>query len=127
MKILKALPIFFLTVLFVLGSFNHSANAAKWEKLTILNTCGKTISGIYLVISGYESWGQNLLGESTLLQGKDKTTKYDADYTRYDLKLVFSDGQELEWKDNKALKLKGVWRLTIYHNSDTKKYVVHYN
>lgn len=127
MKFLKKLPIVILMVGMIIGSFGNTAQAATWKDLTILNTTGKTITEVYLVISGYETWGKDLLGESILQNGSTKKIRFDTDYSRYDFKIVFDDGKSITWKGNNALTLTGRWRLTIYYKPDTKKYSVIYN
>jgi hypothetical protein len=127
MKNFKFLPMFLLIFGIVIGSFSNTAQAATWKNLEIVNTTGKTIDAVYLVISGYEGWGKDLLGDTVIKNGKSKTIRYNADYSRFDFRIVFSDGKELKWTDNNALKLTGKWRLTVFYNTQTKNYHVHYN
>lgn len=127
MKILKTLPIVALMVGIIIGSFGNTAQAATLKDLSILNTTGKTITEVYLVISGYETWGNDLLVDSVLQNGTLKKIRYDADYSRFDFKIVFDDGKSVTWKGNNALTLTGKWRLTLFLNTDTNKYKVFYN
>jgi hypothetical protein len=123
----KKLPIVILMVGIIVGSFGNTAQAATWKNLEIVNTTGKTIDSVYLVISGYETWGKDLLGDTVIKNGDSKTIRYNTDYSRFDFRIVFSDGKDVNWKGNNALTLTGKWRLTLFLNPQTKKYRVRYN
>jgi hypothetical protein len=127
MKNFKFLPMFVLVLGIVIGSFSNTAQAATWQNLEIVNTTGKTIDSVYLVISGYEGWGKDLLGDTVIKNGDSKTIRYNADYSRFDFKIVFSDGKAVNWQADNALTLTGKWRLTLFLNTQTKKYRVRYN
>ena len=127
MKFLNKIQILALTVGIIIGFFGNTAHAATWQDLTIVNTTGKTIDSVYLVISGYEGWGKDLLGDTIIKNGGSKKIRFNADYSRFDFRVVFSDGKGVNWKDKDALTLTGKWRLTVFYNPETKKYHVHYN
>lgn len=127
MKFLNKIQILALTVGIIIGFFGNTARAATWQDLTIVNTTGKTIDSVYLVISGYEGWGKDLLGDTIIKNGGSKKIRFNADYSRFDFRVVFSDGKGINWTDKNALTLTGKWRLTVFYNPETKKYHIHYN
>ena len=103
---------------FLVAAVQMPTASAAWKDLQVLNHTGYAIKNIYITSSGYGKWGKDLLGQYNLSNGSSKTISYNADYTYYDVKIVFMNGAYREWKGNSRINLNGAWRITIYKKGE---------
>jgi hypothetical protein len=103
-------------MLLVFGVMTASAQVFDF---TVVNKTGYTIDAIYVSPADDNDWGEDVLGEDQLPNGKSFEIKFDATYEKlllafgvdkYDLRAEFSDGAEDEYYD---LKLEDINTLTL--------------
>ena len=124
MKSFKIVSALVLALLLLTGGVgNNTAHAADWQELKVINLTGATIKGLYVSQSGYDKWGSNLLS-SDLKHRTSTTIRYNANYSYYDMKVVFLNDDTVFWKDdnNRPDLSSRPSRMTIYYNPSTKRY-----
>lgn len=94
------------------------AIAQMYEKITILNSTGYTISEIYISPSDTNDWEEDVLDIDILPDGNDVRIDFRraADTCDWDLKVVYDDGDEAVW-DN--LDLCEDWHFELFYNART--------
>ncbi len=108
MKVEKALQIFLLAALLLIGGgVADTAEAANWRNMEVYNNTGYTIQRLYITAREQRNWGDDLLGNRVLYNGGHDSFRYSADYQYYEIKIVFSDGSTREWTDDHALNFRG--------------------
>ena len=117
---------FKLSVLLVLLVFfsicGVESASAKWRSYPFYNYSGKTVKYLYITGGGMKSWGKDLLGKGVLKPGQHVSLRYSDDVDYFDIKVVYSDGEEAIWWN---YDYNGVWRLSLYRDGRTN--VLHRN
>ena len=74
------------------------AFAAK-QDFTLLNSTGYEISEVYVSTSNTKKWEEDVLGQDVLADEDDVDITFEGvgSACRYDLKVVYSDGEEAMW------------------------------
>lgn len=92
--------------------------AQMFEKITIANSTGYTISEIYIAPSKARTWQEDVMALDVLRDG----TEVDIDFRRsentcdWDLRVVYSDGEEAIWQ---GLDLCTDWHFELFYNART--------
>lgn len=103
----------------VLGLVAVPAGAQMFERITIQNSTGYTISEIYISPSRTNDWEEDVLDLTVLTDGAD----FSVDFRRaentcdWDLKVVYEDGEEAIWPD---LDLCEDWHFELFYNARTR-------
>ena len=116
MKNLKILPILMLTVAFFFTAMNSTAHATIWKNLSIYNYTGYTIKALYLVPRGSSNWGEEQItarGYSSFGNNSYLPLSYNAEYSYWWLKIVFSNGATREWSGSNTVDLGGAYKITL--------------
>lgn len=92
------------------------ALAQMYEKITILNSTGYTISEIYISPSSAASWQEDVLDLDILRDGREVTIDFRraANTCDWDLKVVYDDGEEAVWD---GLDLCQDWHFELFYNA----------
>ena len=114
-KLCKVCALCFLSVL-ILSTFGAKSAFAKWKSYSFFNYSGHIVKYLYITATGYDSWGKDLLGSSVLGSGDSVSLRYNDKYRYYDVKVVFSDGDDLIFRKS---DFRNVWRKTLFHRSGT--------
>lgn len=90
--------------------------AQLYEKITILNSTGYTISEIYISPSSAASWQEDVLDPDILRDGREVTIDFRraANTCDWDLKVVYDDGEEAVWD---GLDLCQDWHFELFYNA----------
>lgn len=112
-RISRICTVCLLSVLMLSVSGADSA-LARWVDYTFMNYSGRIISYLYITATGYGNWGRDLL-PTVLGNGDSVRLQYNTDYRYYNVKVVFSDGQEAVFGGH---DYRSLWRLTIFHNGN---------
>lgn len=92
--------------------------AQMFEKITIANSTGYTISEIYIAPSKARTWQEDVMDLDVLRDG----TEVEIDFRRsentcnWDLLVVYSDGEQAEWN---GLDLCTDWHFELFYNART--------
>ena len=81
---------------------------AAMKNYTVENHTGRTIVEIYALTSGQDNPREFRLLKSPLEDGKSVSATYDTDFRKYDLTVIFEDGEVGFWDSvdhKKAVKL----------------------
>ncbi len=103
-------------VLLVLGAV--PALAQMFEKITVVNSTGYTISEIYISPAVEQSWEEDVLDWDVLGDGRE----VEIDFRRsentcdWDLMVVYDDGEEAVWD---GLDLCQDWHFELFYNGTT--------
>jgi hypothetical protein len=107
-----------LIVLSMLAVFAVGISAQTFD-FTLVNKTGYTIDQVFVSPADDDDWGEDVLGEDQLLNGKSFEITFDKTYEalllafgvdKYDLKCEYTDGSSDEWYD---LKLEDINTLTL--------------
>ena len=98
--------------LLILSAYGADSAFASWKNYSFVNYTGRTIRNLYITATGYNKWGSDLLGNSVLGNGDSVSLRYNNDYRYYDIKVIFSGGDEIVFE---KCDYKAVWRMTIFH------------
>ena len=91
-----------------------SVASAAWRDFSFVNYSGRTIKYLYISRSGYDSWSDDILGSYVLGHGESYECTYDNRFRYFDIKVVFSDGEEqICWGHD----FRNLWRLTFYRSN----------
>ena len=73
--------------------------AAGDQDFTLRNRTGYTIDQVYVSAVNTDSWEEDVLGRDTLANGEAAEIEFarSEDACRWDLKLVYDDGETAEW------------------------------
>lgn len=95
-----------------------AALAQMYEKITLVNSTGYTISEIYISAATSGSWEEDVLDWNVLGDGEE----FEVDFRRadntcdWDLKVVYTDGEEAIWD---GLDLCADWHFELFYNART--------
>ena len=104
------------SLLLVSVLWTNAALAAR-RNFDFVNYSGNIISYLYISHSGYRIWGDDILGSgSVLVNGDSVGCWYDNDYRYFDVKVVFSSGEEAVFSRH---DFRSMWRLTIFKRGST--------
>ncbi len=94
------------------------ALAQMYEKITIVNSTGYTISQIYISPAHVDVWEEDVLDVDVLADGQNVRIDFRAaDNTcDWDLKVVYDDGEEAVWQ---GLDLCEDWHFELFYNART--------
>lgn len=92
-----------------------SAIAQGKQDFTLTNRTGYTISEVYVAPTRSDDWEEDVMGQDVLNHGEFVQIGFPwrEQTCTYDLKVVFDDGDEAEWR---KFNLCEVSRITIYYN-----------
>jgi hypothetical protein len=99
-------PLIAATILCLAGA---SAQAAK-QDFTLFNNTGYTVDKVFVSSVGKKTWGGDILGTGSL----DDGNKVDISFTgesggcKYDLKVVYDDGDDATWSDVNLCELNNI-------------------
>lgn len=93
------------------------ALAAK-QDFTLHNSTGYDIAEVYVSTSNTKKWEEDVLGQDTLDDEEDVEITFEGTGSacRYDLKVVYSDGEEAMWG---GLDLCAISTVEIKYNRKT--------
>jgi hypothetical protein len=82
-------------------SFAATAAYAGKQDFTLFNNTGYTVDKVFVSSVGKKSWGGDILGTGNLEDGKKVDISFDEDARgcKYDLRVVYDDGDEATWSD----------------------------
>jgi hypothetical protein len=96
------------------GGFDQPASTSGDASLTISNTCMWDIYNVYISNADDSEWGEDLLGDSDILETGETRRFYLGGSGNYDIKLVDEDGDEcMMWN----VSINGAETLTITDES----------
>lgn len=117
MSKLRLIPALVLTLLLVIGgSMANTAQAKIWKNLEIHNKTGYEIKALYLVPYGSSHFGEeqiNARGYSSFPNNTYLPLSYNAEHSKWWLKIVFMNGATREWSGNNTVDLSGAYKITI--------------
>ncbi len=98
----------------VLLSAVPPAALAGEQDFTLVNRTGYTIEQVYVSPIKARDWEEDVLGQDVLDDGESVNIRFSKreDVCRWDLKVVYDDGEEAEWAD---FNLCEVSRITIHY------------
>ena len=99
--------------------FAAQAALAGKQDFTIVNKTGYTINELYVSSAKSDDWGSDVLGRDTLPSGEsgDITFESGTRGCKWDLMVVYDDGEEAVWDD--AFDLCSIRAITLRY--DRKK------
>ena len=92
---------------------------AAMKSYTVVNQTGRTIAEIYAVATDKDNHREFSLLKAPLEDGQSVSAEYDSDFRKYDLTVVFDDGEVAFWD---SVNHKKAERLIVY--KDGKGYNV---
>ncbi len=83
------------------------------QDFQLVNYTGQTIYRVYCSSIYSDNWEEDLLGDDTLSDGQSLNIRFnDSEDNQYwDLRVVFPDGSDLDWRN---IDLFSIRRVTIY-------------
>lgn len=98
----------------ILSSVVPAAALAADQDFTLVNRTGYTIEQVYVSPIKARDWEEDVLGRDVLDDGDSVNIRFSKreDVCRWDLKVVYDDGEEAEWSD---FNLCEVSRITIHY------------
>lgn len=113
----KALVSLAVIALFVTAS--AFARAGK-QDFILHNQTGVEISSLYVSPHDSDDWGEDILGQDTLVSGESVKVTFDdrEKKVRWDLKVTDKNGNSLEWED---LNLVEISELTLHWDAKKSK------
>lgn len=103
------------SLLLVSVLWTNAALAAR-KNFDFVNYSGNTIRYLYISSSDDPRWGYDILGSSVLANGYSVGCWYDNRYRYFDVKVIFSSGQEAVFSMH---DFRSMWRLTIFRRGST--------
>lgn len=97
----------------------QSANAQAKQNFLLVNATGYVISHVYVAPSKEESWGDDILGKSTMADDEEVPIKFSRKETtcEWDLKVTYEDdNSSVVWH---GFDLCKVSKITIKYNRNT--------
>jgi hypothetical protein len=90
------------------------------QDFTLVNATGYTVSQVYVSPSTANDWEEDILGKDVLADGDRTNIHFDRDTStcKWDLKVVYDDGDTAEWS---AVNLCKISVVTIHYNADTDR------
>ena len=96
MQKIKSLKVFFLAALFVMGL--SSVAFAGAQDFVLVNNTGFPIYKVNVSAASTNSWEEDILGSSVLMNGESIRVNFGAGNTQYwDIQEIFEDGSALAW------------------------------
>jgi hypothetical protein len=92
--------------------------AQMFERITLVNSTGYTISEVYIAPARSKSWEEDVLGRDVLTDGDE----VDIDFRRsentcdWHLLVVYDDGEQAVWD---GLNLCQDWHYELFYNART--------
>jgi hypothetical protein len=114
---LRYVSAIFATILMLLTA--HAAVAGK-QDITIINKTGGTIQQLFISAANTKDWEEDVLGRDEL----DPDDEFELEFTKaekackWDMKVVYSDGDESEWY---GLDLCKISRVELYWDKKRKQ------
>lgn len=102
----------------VLSSICAVPAIAGDQDFRLVNRTGYTIEQVYVSPIKAKDWEEDVLGRDVLEDGESVDIRFPKreDVCRWDLKVVYDDGEEAEWAD---FNLCEVSRITIHYERKT--------
>jgi hypothetical protein len=90
-----------------------SAQAQSRLDFTLVNRTGYEINEVYIGPTTSRSWGDDVMGEGTLPHGRSADIQFNrrASACGWDMKVVYADGDESEWRN---LDLCSISRVSLH-------------
>ena len=84
----------------------HAASVSR--SFDVTNATGRAIGHLYVSPGGQSSWSTDVLGEGALTDGQSRRVTFNADEAQdeWDLKTVYTDGEEVVWQNYKLPKIR---------------------
>ncbi len=104
-----------LTVVLVTPTATKAESALDF---VLVNDTGYTIDKIFVSPSKVEEWGEDVMGQDQLEDGKSVKIHFDRaheKHTKWDIKVVFIDNENRYWTD---LDLSSISEVTIHYKND---------
>ena len=96
MQKLKALKVLFLTALFAMAM--SAVAFAGAQDFVLVNNTGYPIYKVNVSAASTNSWEEDILGSSVLMNGESIRVNFGAGNTQYwDIQAIFEDGSALAW------------------------------
>ncbi|SHI79631.1 hypothetical protein SAMN02745194_01080 [Roseomonas rosea] len=91
------------------------AQAQSRLDFSLVNRTGYEINEVYLGPSSSSSWGNDVLGQDTLPNGRSVDIQFNrrASTCSWDMKVVYADGDQSEWR---GLDLCTISKVTLFWN-----------
>jgi hypothetical protein len=108
-----------LSVLILLVALVAAAQAGPNLDFTLVNKTGYPIKEVYIGPTSSDDWGDNILKES-LKDGEslDVTFSPKAKAAKWDLKVVYEDGDKAQWL---GYKLEDISKISLFWDADNQK------
>lgn len=92
-----------------------AAQAQGRLDFALANRTGYEIKEVYVGPTSSSSWGRDVLGQDTLPNGRSVDIRFNrsASTCQWDLKVVYTDGDETEWRN---VNLCSISRITLHWN-----------
>ncbi|MGE5475252.1 MAG: hypothetical protein ACM3Q1_01225 [Bacteroidales bacterium] len=87
------------------------------QDFVLKNRTGYEIKEVYVSRPTAKSWGNDILGEGVLPNGSSKTVRFKPTTSscKWELQVVFSDGEKVEWE---AFDLCSLHTITLYYENN---------
>ena len=96
MQKIKSLKVFFLAALFIMGL--SSIASAGAQDFVLVNNTGYPIYKVNVSAASTNSWEEDILGSSVLMNGESIRVNFGAGNQQYwDIQAIFEDGSALAW------------------------------
>ena len=96
MQKIKSLKVFFLAALFVMGL--SSVAFAGAQDFVLVNNTGFPIYKVNVSAASTNSWEEDILGSSVLMNGEAVRVNFGAGNQQYwDIQAIFEDGSSIAW------------------------------
>lgn len=85
---------------------------------TLVNDTGYTLDKGFVSPTKADEWGEDIMGKDQVPDGKSVKihfTRAHEEHARWDLKVVFTDGESRYWTD---LDLSSISEITIHYKND---------
>lgn len=110
--------IFAATAAFILliASSIVPAMAQMYEKITLVNSTGYTISEVYIAPAASSSWEEDVMGRDVLVDGQHVVIDFRPSENTCDwhLMVVYDDGERAVWD---GLNLCDNWHFELFYNA----------
>jgi len=92
------------------------AMAQMYEKITLVNSTGYTISEVYIAPAASSSWEEDVMGRDVLVDGQDVVIDFRPSENTCDwhLMVVYDDGERAVWD---GLNLCDNWHFELFYNA----------
>lgn len=92
------------------------AMAQMYEKITLVNSTGYTISEVYIAPAASSSWEEDVMGRDVLVDGQDVVIDFRPSENTCDwhLMVVYDDGERAVWD---GLNLCDDWHFELFYNA----------